>query len=370
MNRPVTPCPRRAAVLGFAAAATLGCAGPSGSAAHATLSPDEATFRVEHRIHVPVPEGSTSVRIWFPLPREEEHQTVRDLEIEAPAGFSETTDRLGNRYVHVEASAAAGSAVDVVTRFVVTRREYNGVLDAARTRPLSDAERSEYARYLGSDRHIVVDDRIRQLAQEIAGDEPNPLHAARRLYDWTLDNVEYWVKDPSKWKASPVGSSEYCLSERTGNCTDFHSLWTALARARGIPTRMKYGSLFKPSLDGVDQDASYHCWPESWFPGLGWVPNDVAVADIYVGAIALDANNRDKVVLTTAAGYSGPDPRFVDYYFGNLDSRRVTWTEGRDLQLEPPQRGGPVNAVAKGYVEIDGREFTGFQRKMTYREVR
>jgi hypothetical protein len=27
-----------------------------------------------------------------------------------------------------------------------------------------------------------------------------------------------------------------------------------------------------------------------------------------------------------------------------------------------------VNAIAKGYVEIDGVEFTGFERKMTYRE--
>ncbi|MCA8976429.1 MAG: transglutaminase domain-containing protein [Planctomycetes bacterium] len=160
------------------------------------------------------------------------------------------------------------------------------------------------------------------------------------------------------------------MANRTGNCTDFHSLWTALARASGIPTRMSYGSLFKPSLDGVDRDASYHCWPEFYAPGIGWIPNDVAVADIFTRPIALDASNTEKVTLTTATGYSGASPEWVDYYFGNLDARRVTWTMGRDLLLSPPQKAGPVNANAKGYVEVDGKEFSGFERKMTFRELR
>ena len=87
-------------------------------------------------------------------------------------------------------------------------------------------------------------DVLADIAAQIRGSETNPVLVARKLYDWTLNNVEYWVKDPSKWKASPVGSSDYCFKNRTGNCTDFHSLWTALARASGIPTRMKYGSIF------------------------------------------------------------------------------------------------------------------------------
>jgi len=349
--------------------AVLGaCASPTGGAARASVSPARSTFTVENAIHVPAQAGKQKVRVWFPLPREEEHQTITELNVTAPAGHRRVADQNGNRYVFVEADATKD--VDIVTRFTVERREYATEIDPARSRPLNDAERKQYAAWLHADKNIVIDDSIRTLAAQIRGDEQNPVRIARKLYDWTLDNVEYWVKDPSKWKASPVGSSEYCLKNRTGNCTDFHSLWTALARASGIPTRLEYGSLFKPSLDGKDQDASYHCWPESWFPGIGWVPNDVAVADIYHGAIALDANNKDKVVLTTAAGYSGPDEKLVDYYFGNLDSRRVAWTQGRDLQLDPPQGAGPVNAIAKGYVEVDGQEFTGFTRKMTYREVK
>ncbi|HEX5054037.1 MAG TPA: transglutaminase domain-containing protein [Planctomycetota bacterium] len=341
---------------------------PTEASAASTLFPDQERFAVENTLTIPVPAGSQQVRFWFPLPREEDGQSIADLKVEAPAGWQQGGDDRGNRYVYASVASPPDKIV-VKTSFTVTRRERNAAIDAAKTRPLTDAERTENAMWLGNDKYVLVTPEVASLAAQIRGDERNPLRIARKLYDWTLENVEYWVKDPNKWKASPVGSSEYCLTNRTGNCTDFHSLYTALARASGIPTRMEYGSLFKPALEGKDRDASYHCWPESWFPGLGWVPNDVAVADIFAGPIALDANNTEKVALTTATGYEGPNPALVDYYFGNLDARRVTWTMGRDLTFEPRQAGGPVNANPKGYVEIDGAEFPKFERKMTYHEV-
>ena len=66
----------------------------------------------------------------------------------------------------------------------------------------------------------------------------------------------------------------------------------------------------------------------------------------------------------------------VDYYFGNLDERRVTWSSGRDLALSPAQAGAPVNALPKAYVEVDGKLLpegkadspSGWMRKLTYRE--
>jgi transglutaminase-like putative cysteine protease len=179
------------------------------------------------------------------------------------------------------------------------------------------------------------------------------------------------VKDPANKKASPVGSTEYCLTTKTGNCTDFHSLWTSLARASGIPTRMVYGSFFKAELDGQDADQSYHCWPEFYAPNIGWVPHDVAVADIFAGDFQTTPENEKLVRLTTGDGYHGPDKTKVDYYFGNIDERRVTWSRGRDLVLKPKPDAGLVNALAKGYVEVDGKvhpEKTGWIRKLTFRE--
>jgi transglutaminase-like putative cysteine protease len=178
------------------------------------------------------------------------------------------------------------------------------------------------------------------------------------------------VNDPDNLKASPVGSTRYTLEKRTGNCTDFHSLFTSLARAEGIPTRMVYGSFFKAELDGKDRDQSYHCWPEFYAPGIGWIPHDVAVADLFVGDFQTTPANDEKVRLTTADGYSGADPKKVDYYFGSIEERRVTWSRGRDLKLDPAPKNGPVNFMAKAHVEADGNvvaENKGWTRKLTFK---
>ena len=78
---------------------------------------------------------------------------------------------------------------------------------------------------------------------------------------------------------------------------------------------------------------------------------------------------RHRSELTTATGYKGADPQMVDYYFGNLDERRVVWSVGRDLTMAPAQEAGPVNALPKMYVEVDGKVYNDWSRKFTYKEV-
>jgi len=245
-------------------------------------------------------------------------------------------------------------------------------VDAKQAKPLSEADRARLAHYLQPNKHVIIDGDIRKLALQIVGNEQNPVLAARKLYDWLLENVEYWVKDPKNKKASPVGSTTYCLTSRTGNCTDFESLWTSFARGIGIPTQIVYGSFLKPDLMGQDQDQSYHCWAEFYAPGLGWIPHDVAVADLYAGEFPVNDDNEKLVRLTTADGTYGPNPEKVNYYFGNLDERRVVWSRNRDLIFNPRQDGEPVNALPKAYVEIDGKEHPetkGWVRKLTFRQV-
>ena len=331
-----------------------------------------AIFEVRHELKVMVPEGAKRVRIWFAFPQEEDlAQQVRDLRVEAPYPYRVERDSEGNRVLYLEAENPKEKELTVVESFTVSRSEVRSGVDPSKARPLSDSDRASLERYLRPNKYVVIDDSIRQLADQIVGDEKNPVLAARKIYDWVLHNVDYWVKDPKTKKASPVGSTTYCLIFRTGNCTDFESLWTSLARAKGIPTRIVYGSFFKPEFDGQNQDQSYHCWAEFYAPGVGWVPHDVSVADLYAGDFATTPDNEALVRRTTADGTYGSDPERVNYYFGNLDERRVTWSIGRDLILSPRQDGEPVNALAKAYVEIDGKahpETKGWVRKLTFRE--
>jgi hypothetical protein len=47
----------------------------------------------------------------------------------------------------------------------------------------------------------------------------------------------------------------------------------------------------------------------------------------------------------------------------------VTWSTGRDLIFQPPQQEGPVNALAKAYVEVDGKQHTDWTRDFSYSEM-
>jgi transglutaminase-like putative cysteine protease len=331
----------------------------------------KAAFELRNEVKVKVPEGAGKLRVWMALPQDDPYQVVSDLKVEAPFSYRIERDSEFSQVLYLEAQNPREKEITVVTSFVVTRTELRGDVDPKTARPLTEADRIRYARYLQANKHVVIDDQIRRLADQIVGNETNPLLMARKLYDWTLDNVEYWVKDPKNKKASPVGSTTYCLTFRTGNCTDFESLWTSLARAKGIPTQIVYGSFLKPELRAKDQDQSYHCWAEFYVPGLGWVSHDVAVADLYHGDFPVNADNERLLRLTTADGTFGADAAKVNYYFGNLDERRVVWSRNRDLTMSPRQDGEPVNALPKAYIEVDGKahpEGAGWVRRLTYTE--
>jgi transglutaminase-like putative cysteine protease len=343
----------------------------SGVAARGGDAPKQATFDGKHELEVAIPEGAQSVRIWFTQPQSDGASDVRRMKVESTAGEPKAAkDNEGNTYLYWDLAKPASGTFKATATFEVARKEVKANVDPAATRAYTPADLKGMEKYLGPTRYVIIDDKIKALAAEIVGDEKNPTAASRRIYDWVLGNIEYWVKDPSKLKASTTGSTDHCLTTKTGNCTDFHSLYMSLSRAAGIPTRITYGSFFKGPLDGQDADQSYHCWLEYFAPGVGWIPLDVAVADIFVDGVTLTEENKPKINLTVANGYGGPDPKMVDYYFGNIDERRVVWSHGRDLTLEPKQAGGPVNAMAKAYVEIDGKPFDGYKRKLTYKEIK
>jgi len=331
----------------------------------------QASFHISNVLTVKIPKSAKTVRVWFAVPQEDPYSIVRNFTVNVSGeyGVQYARDSWGNRVGYVDIESPTRDQVQLKEEFDLTRTEVRNTINAGETRPLTDQERSALAAYLQPATHVIVNDEIRKLAVSVTGGEPNPVLAARKLYDWTYKNVNYWVKDPEHLKASPVGSSEYCLRTKTGNCTDFHSLFAALAISSGIPVRMVYGSLVKTALNGMEVDASYHCWIQFFAPRLGWVPLDASLANIYWEHIPLNDKNKKLVELTTSTGYQGADQGKVEYYFGNLDERRVVWSLGRDLMMQPPQDDGPVNSLPKMYVEIDGKQSADWTRQFTYKEL-
>jgi transglutaminase-like putative cysteine protease len=340
---------RKAAWCGALALTAAALAGSAGRAADSQAG----RFSAHHEAVIrDIPAGAKKARVWLVVPREDAAQKVGEIKLTGP-GPSRVAQggTYGNRYAYFEIENPP-SRLTVSADFTVERREAGGPVNAAAAKPLSEDDRLRLQRELEANRYVPVNDKYARLAKSIVGGERNTVRQAKRLYEWVLDYVEYWVKDPKTLKASPNGESEYCLASRTGNCTDFHSLYASLSRSIGIPTRMVYGSLFqgennpipnKASLEGKDTDASYHCWVEFYAGGIGWVPLDVALADQL------------------------PTPEQREWNIARQDNRRVTWSYGRDLTLAPKQDGPEVNAMHTVYVEIDGKPHPGWDRKFTYR---
>lgn len=120
---------------------------------------------------------------------------------------------------------------------------------------------------------------IMSLAGEIAGGEKNILKKAKLIYEWVYDNIE-------KVTAVTVPSATEVLKSRRGDCNEHTTLFTALARASGIPTRMAAGLAYK---DGYFY---YHAWPEVYIDGwlavdptLGQWPADAAHIRLVTGGL-------------------------------------------------------------------------------------
>jgi len=357
---------RRASVLAFVFAISLWSLAAD---AAKDVSPRKAAFHISNVFTVKVPKGAKTVRVWFAVPQEDNYSNIRNFSVAGDYAVRYERDSWGNRVGYVEIQNPNQEQVVLTEEFDLTRSEVRNAINAADTRPLTEQERAALAAYLQPSSHVIINNDIRNLAASITGGETNPVVAARKLYEWTYKNVNYWVKDPDHLKASPVGSTEYCLRTKTGNCTDFHSLFASLAISSGIPTRIVYGSLLKPTLNGTDVDASYHCWIQFFAPRVGWLPLDASLANIYAEEIPLNQKNKKLVELTTSTGYHGTDKEKVEYYFGNLDERRVVWSVGRDLTMQPPQEDGPVNSLPKAYVEIDSKQSNNWTRLLTYKEI-
>ncbi len=307
-----------------------------------------ATYQIQHSLKITkIPTGSQRVRAWFWLPDDDEYQKVLNLEVKtAPASYQLTRDAAyGHRYLYAEVERPSQDTLTLGTDFVLRRNMASIPVDPGRAGNLTDAHRRLFAEYLRRDvPNMEVTEKIVALANEICGRETHELKQARALFDWVTDHTDHYSKGGAAPKSSGKGSVEYCLSRKGGGCTDQHALFIALARARGIPTRLQFGTLLKPANEGKEMDPGYRCWVQYFVPNYGWVPMDISAANT--------------------------NPAKRDFYFSGLDNRRVRFAEGRDLDLTPKQDGPRLNLLIIAYVEIDGRPHDSFERVLKYTELK
>jgi transglutaminase-like putative cysteine protease len=287
-------------------------------------APPDRVRNFNFTYHADIPVSNPAAKkfeAWIPLPRDDAFQQVRDLKIETPVHF-ESVDQgaNGNRVAHLEASAPLPASVPVTMTFATTRREEAADMAAA-ARDVPEPTDRHFAAYLEPNRLVPLTGRIAQVSANLAETDATPLQQARVDYEYVTSIMKY-DKSGTGWGR---GDAVYACDVRHGNCTDFHSLFIGLARARGIPARFTIGFPIGSAKSG--EVPGYHCWAEFYSGGV-WVPVDASEASKH------------------------PDRH--NYYFGHLDAARVAFTMGRDLVLKPPQNGAPLNYLIYPYAEIDG----------------
>lgn len=116
------------------------------------------------------------------------------------------------------------------------------------------------AGFLSPQPFLQVDDpRIVTAAGKITGQMTDPAEKAGMIGRWIYENIE-------KDLTVSIPSAVDVLEVRKGDCNEHTSLYTALARAGGLPTKVCIGIVYKGG------SFYYHAWPAVFIDG--WVPID------------------------------------------------------------------------------------------------
>jgi transglutaminase-like putative cysteine protease len=269
----------------------------------------------EFNYQATLPVITSIARMWIPLPTTDEFQKVQMEIVSAPGKHRVLHEREHDNKILFFELGPEDSEKTVDIRYQVQRIEKAAYVS-------NDAD---LKKHLEEENLVPIDDNFRTIAIEIVEGKKGDLVRARALYDHVIERMSY-IKHGPGWGR---GDAVYACNVRTGNCTDYHAYFIALARAVGIPARFAIGAAI-PSARNDGGIAGYHCWVEFHAEGKWW-PVDISEADKYSS-------------LST-------------YYFGHHPANRFEFSRGRDLVVEPGPVSGPINFLAYPVLEV-GDELT------------
>jgi transglutaminase-like putative cysteine protease len=296
-------------VLVLAAVSALAAEGPANRNFEATYIATIAN----------IPPDAGVLSVWIPLPKTRAAQNISDVKIEPTYDWQRFREaEFGNEYAFARVPTPATGELMVRVHFVGSR----GAVNAERVANVTPT-RAELRRALQPDKMVTISPRIRQLADEITRGKTTRMDQAQAIYQYVVTTMKYDKTIPG-WGN---GDTERACDIKAGNCTDFHSLFISLARAKSIPARFVMGFPLPPA-DGTIK--GYHCWAEFYVAGKGWIPVDASEAS------------------------KSNDPAVRAFLFGNLPADRVEFTMGRDLKLTPATA-EPLNFFIYPRVEANGK---------------
>jgi transglutaminase-like putative cysteine protease len=272
----------------------------------------KGTDQFEFVYRVKLPEIKGEARVWIPLAKTDAFQTVTEENLNIPVKWERVQDRDYGNDICVLYPQPSDSDKTVEIRYHVVRKE----------KVSYSATEAEAARYLRPEKLVPINETFRSLAEKAVAGKNDELERAKALYDHVMGRMRY-NKSGTGWGH---GDAMYACDAHTGNCTDFHAYFIALARSIGIPARFAIGATIPADKNEGTIDG-YHCWAEVLADGR-WVPVDISEA--------------------------WKNPKLANYYFGHNPANRFELTKGRDLVVDPEPSSGPINFLAYPLLEMNG----------------
>ena len=295
------------------------------------------------------------VQLWIPYPTSNQHQTITHIQLNgnysSSGVYTDTTFETPILYARWDAGKKTRKldfSFDV-KRHEVIRRDF----------PKNEAQwdPADYALYLAPTRLGPIDGEVKKLAMQITQGKTSVIEKAKSIYEWTCENT---YRNPET-RGCGVGDVYRLLKEPGGKCADISSIYVALARAAGVPSREIFGIRQGKK---TEQEISQwqHCWAEFYLPGYGWVPVDPA--DVRKAML------RENLVISDAKTEA-----YRNYFWGGIDPYRIQLSEGRDLILNPIQTGQPVNYLMYPFAQVgemtlDWLDPKAFSYRIIFRQKR
>lgn len=298
---------------------------------------DSRHFRLHYGFTVKDIPAGEKVRVWIPAAHSDDFQEVKVISATGDVPLKKQREsKYGNEMYYTEAGKAGTLHFEIVYDVVRHERIILGrAIPHLTTVKLNEKERKLD---LEPDGLVPVTGLPADLAAQVTAGKNSPLEKARAIYEYVLENMRF-DETGTGWGRGDV---LYACEAKKGNCTDFHSLFIAMARSQGIPARFEIGFPL-PADRHAGEIAGYHCWADFFEPEHGWIPVDISEA------------------------WKHPEKR--DFFFGAHDDNRVQFTVGRDLALKPAQDGGPMNYFVYPYVEVGGKRYESVSLALSFADV-
>ena len=199
-----------------------------------------------------------------------------------------------------------------------------------------DKESKFYQLYTKEENYIKFTSEVKELSRKIATASKNPYFQANEVYKWIIENMEFKEIPTRIGGYSVQRGVEYSLPRKTGDCGEYSFIFIACCRYLKIPARFVAGSYTKSG------EGHNHAWSEIYFPNYGWLPVDCAAAQ----GVSIDPEMGKALSISSKK----------DYFFGNLDNKRIIYQKGMNITLKPPLQRKKVVVLQPFYLLINGKE--------------